>query len=287
MKIKLEITPAPKPRTLADVPPHVACRCGPHGNILWRDENDRVIGFYADGGSISVWSASVDKYEIASVLGVITASVDDAPENRDAVPGESVAIYYHNHQGVCGIRNIIPRNVTYGSSKWHQKPQWLLESFDVDKGAERTFALADVLAWGAERVAGYEADEHWKAKYEAAIAEVERLKGCLEPGTAEAIVSELFHLAERHGCSPYSSDGALAFLEGKLFNTPPKWPTLAGKTCGKIDAMLQAVGRWAGNGLGKISATPNEMATPETLRFIADFCEWREAGQPDMTEAAE
>lgn len=80
-------------------------------------------------------------------------------------------ITYRNWRGEVGERNIIPHSVWFGATEWHPEPQWLLSALDTDKGAARDFALAD---FGAN-------DDTWRARALSAEAEVERLRGALEP----------------------------------------------------------------------------------------------------------
>jgi predicted DNA-binding transcriptional regulator YafY len=68
-----------------------------------------------------------------------------------SVEKESVVIIrYTNYRGETADRRIIPIRIRFGSTKWHPEPQWLLEAFDVDRGADRAFALSDVLHWKSE-----------------------------------------------------------------------------------------------------------------------------------------
>ena len=57
---------------------------------------------------------------------------------------EPVNIVYTNWKGETGDRDIMPLQVWYGMTKWHPAKQWLLRAFDLDKQAERDFALKDI-----------------------------------------------------------------------------------------------------------------------------------------------
>lgn len=63
------------------------------------------------------------------------------------MPGDlgerSIRFFYTNYRGKRSIRVAVPVILQWGSSVWHPRPQWLMTAFDVDKGAERTFALED------------------------------------------------------------------------------------------------------------------------------------------------
>lgn len=60
---------------------------------------------------------------------------------------KQVSIVYTNYKGNTSLRRIIPKEVLFASNEWHKEKQWLLIAFDVDKQADRTFALKDVRAW--------------------------------------------------------------------------------------------------------------------------------------------
>src|SRR5207253_997262 len=59
-----------------------------------------------------------------------------------------VSILYRNHRGETSVRRILPIGIRFSSSEWHPIEQWLLDAYDLDKQAERSFALADVIGWG-------------------------------------------------------------------------------------------------------------------------------------------
>lgn len=61
-----------------------------------------------------------------------------------SVGGDILEFGYTNWRGECGVRHAIPRKVWFGSTEWHPEPQWLLTAFDVEKKAERDFALVDM-----------------------------------------------------------------------------------------------------------------------------------------------
>jgi predicted DNA-binding transcriptional regulator YafY len=60
---------------------------------------------------------------------------------------ETVVIDYTNHRGVRVARTIVPRELRWGTSPWHPEPQWLLEAYDREKGAVRSFALVGIHSW--------------------------------------------------------------------------------------------------------------------------------------------
>jgi predicted DNA-binding transcriptional regulator YafY len=62
-------------------------------------------------------------------------------------PLQVVTIRYTNHRGETADRRILPRLLRFASSEWHPHPQWLLDAFDVEKGAERSFAMQGIHSW--------------------------------------------------------------------------------------------------------------------------------------------
>lgn len=67
------------------------------------------------------------------------------------VPSHLVMVLeYTNHRGERGHRRVIPQRVWFGSTTWHPDEQWLLEAYDVDRGAQRDFAMELIHAMWAE-----------------------------------------------------------------------------------------------------------------------------------------
>lgn len=62
---------------------------------------------------------------------------------------KQVRILYTNWKGETAYRNIIPMNIEYKSTEWHKEEQWILNAIDVDKNAERGFAVKDIKEWNA------------------------------------------------------------------------------------------------------------------------------------------
>lgn len=52
---------------------------------------------------------------------------------------------YTNWEGKTATRKIQPIEIWYGKTKWHPEKQWLLKAIDVEKDAERDFALKDII----------------------------------------------------------------------------------------------------------------------------------------------
>lgn len=63
---------------------------------------------------------------------------------------KTVKIVYTNYKGVTAVRNIVPIEIFFGHNEWHTCDQWLMRALDVEKNAERTFALKDISSWETE-----------------------------------------------------------------------------------------------------------------------------------------
>jgi len=57
---------------------------------------------------------------------------------------QAVRIVYTNYKGETSERTIIPRRMWLGETQWHPGTQWLLDAFDLDKQADRSFAVRDI-----------------------------------------------------------------------------------------------------------------------------------------------
>ncbi len=66
--------------------------------------------------------------------------------HEDIPIGEPVAMVYTNYRGEHARRTVLPERVWFGATEWHPAPQWLLDAYDFDREALRSFALEDVEA---------------------------------------------------------------------------------------------------------------------------------------------
>ncbi len=55
-----------------------------------------------------------------------------------------VKILYTNYKRETAKREIIPDKIWFGKTDWHPEPQWLLDAYDINKKALRTFAMKDI-----------------------------------------------------------------------------------------------------------------------------------------------
>jgi len=62
-------------------------------------------------------------------------------------PNAVVKIRYTNYRGETAVRKIVPIRIRFAASEWHPGEQWLMDAYDIDRQAERSFAMADIHEW--------------------------------------------------------------------------------------------------------------------------------------------
>ncbi len=62
---------------------------------------------------------------------------------------QQVSILYANHRGETSSRIVIPHRIWFGRTEWHPEDQWLLDAYDLERQANRSFALKDIKTWSA------------------------------------------------------------------------------------------------------------------------------------------
>jgi hypothetical protein len=81
---------------------------------------------------------------------VADLDVDRALVDQPAQDGEwddtapTLEFRYTNWRGEQSTRRVWPIRIWYGATDYHSDKQWFLKAFDVDKQAERDFALRDM-----------------------------------------------------------------------------------------------------------------------------------------------
>jgi hypothetical protein len=58
--------------------------------------------------------------------------------------GNLIMFGYTNWKGVMSVRKAIVKEFYFGASEYHEEYQMMIRAFDVDKLAERTFAVKDM-----------------------------------------------------------------------------------------------------------------------------------------------
>ncbi|MEZ2132739.1 MULTISPECIES: hypothetical protein [unclassified Sinorhizobium] len=80
------------------------------------------------------WTYVADRYT-ALHTPLSTASKGDEPP---------LTFVYRNWRGEIATRTVRPIRLEYGATDWHPEPQWLLIAWDIEKDAERSFAVKDI-----------------------------------------------------------------------------------------------------------------------------------------------
>lgn len=65
----------------------------------------------------------------------------------EAANEREIRILYTNYRGETSVRRITPVKIWFGATDWHPESQWLLDAVDLEKKANRSFALKDIRAW--------------------------------------------------------------------------------------------------------------------------------------------
>jgi hypothetical protein len=92
----------------------------------------------------------MDKDKLAAMAAAEGGMPVSAGARHRPRPGDDalvVTFRYTNHRGETATRRVIPQGVGFLATEWHPEPQWLLHAYDLDRGADRSFALAGISGW--------------------------------------------------------------------------------------------------------------------------------------------
>ncbi|MCA9485286.1 MAG: hypothetical protein KC506_00385 [Nanoarchaeota archaeon] len=60
----------------------------------------------------------------------------------------AIEVIYTNYRGETSKRKIIPLGKPFiGSTEYHPRPQYLMDVWDLDRKAKRTYSLKDIKEW--------------------------------------------------------------------------------------------------------------------------------------------
>jgi predicted DNA-binding transcriptional regulator YafY len=62
-----------------------------------------------------------------------------------------VCVDYTNWRGERMLRRIVPQRLYLAEVEWHAGSQWILDAWDVEKEAIRSFAMKDIKSWVPEQ----------------------------------------------------------------------------------------------------------------------------------------
>lgn len=72
-------------------------------------------------------------------------------ECKKQFKNESPLVFeYKNWKGEVGIRKVVPIEIFFGNTDFHESNQWLMVAFDIEKKEERTFAMKDIIKFISE-----------------------------------------------------------------------------------------------------------------------------------------
>jgi hypothetical protein len=96
----------------------------------------RIVTFTLFTGSIMF--AATDKN---------TPSAQLPAELSQKALANPVKVKYTNYRGETAVRTIVPIRFYFGTTEYHPEEQWLVELWDVDRGAIRIYALKEITEW--------------------------------------------------------------------------------------------------------------------------------------------
>lgn len=116
------------------------------------------------------------------------------PVRPDVDLSQVAWIRYRNWKGETANRHIFPTGVRFAATEWHPEPQWLLDAWDMDKDAYRSFAMRDIIEWlGPDRPAETQSPP---------LMSKREYIGCIFTDVAAVIVGDPCKLIPDEGESP-------------------------------------------------------------------------------------
>src|ERR1700704_3125980 len=74
-------------------------------------------------------------------------SATDATNRTTTEYKHPIKVRYTNWRNETAVRSIVPLEVYFGKTEYHPQEQWLLKVWDVERGAERVYALKEISQW--------------------------------------------------------------------------------------------------------------------------------------------
>ncbi|MDR6952331.1 hypothetical protein J2X65_001686 [Ancylobacter sp. 3268] len=81
---------------------------------------------------------------LADALDMLSHIFTDGSASPAELEKAPLTFTYRNWRGETDTRRALPLGIRFGSTEWHPEPEWLLRAFDIDRQAEREFALAGI-----------------------------------------------------------------------------------------------------------------------------------------------
>lgn len=193
----------------------------------------------------------------------------EAASAAAAPSGDPLELPYKNWRGEVSTRRIQPIRIEFAATEWHPEPQWLLVATDIEKQAERSFALKDFNPPPSVPVAWY-----W-----------EDATGCFHITLDRA---DVFEMAKTLGCIPkplfgdpgdpsrFFDQPALSVAEASLQYRVQPWmmacfgPEIAADRLERADRLLEEVFELLQSG----------NYPRERIRALEEYTFSREKGEP-------
>lgn len=114
------------------------------------EKRDWVIGsnpfWRSDRSHFTVSIVDAWRYSEIEAKGAAAGMGIEARPASDFMPEERVLTFqYRNWRGQVSMRRAFPERIWFGTTAWHDEPQWFLHAFDFAKNAARDFALRDMV----------------------------------------------------------------------------------------------------------------------------------------------
>ncbi len=86
---------------------------------------------------------------VASFFMIQSSSHQQTPQH---IPfgNHPIKVLYTNWRGETAERLIVPMKIYFGSTEYYKEEQWLLQVWDVERGAQRVYALKEIKQWFVE-----------------------------------------------------------------------------------------------------------------------------------------
>jgi hypothetical protein len=174
------------------------------------DYREQLREFGVKGEYIDAF-AGPDLDRIGNLIGVFRSDPVASPK-RISDEALDVVIDYTNHRGERASRRIrpVPNGIFWGKTEWHPQRQWLLDAFDYEKNAPRTFAVAQIHSWRSP-----------DAKQTVDEMVIPQLKRSME---RNARMSNRLNLILVKCAAEHDTSDLLQWIGEILKDEEPKWP---------------------------------------------------------------
>jgi hypothetical protein len=108
------------------------------------NDQDALLSSFSDWLGLEKFDFDGIRNELVSEIVVIGREQPVADE-ATIRSGPAIQFVYQNYAGKIAVRNAVPVRMTFGSNEWHKDRQWLMDAFDLEHGAMRSFAVKDII----------------------------------------------------------------------------------------------------------------------------------------------